>query len=102
MAKANRSEIERRIDEVEQLLVSGLPRGAIVTACSARWGMSPVRSTLTSLARASACVAAPPSTVTSRSVAPSPATTTSMPRPWPTATGGWPCRSNAHGPSYWA
>lgn len=40
MAKASRVEIERRIDEVEQFLVSGLPRGAIVTACSARWSVS--------------------------------------------------------------
>ena len=40
MAKAAKAEIERRIDEIEQFMVSGLPRGAIVMACSARWGIS--------------------------------------------------------------
>ena len=40
MAKASRTETERRIAEVLQLLVSGVPRAAIVASCSARWGLS--------------------------------------------------------------
>ena len=41
VAKATRSEIERRTGEVLQLLVSGVPRGTIVTACAGRWAVSP-------------------------------------------------------------
>ena len=40
VAKVTRAEIERRISEVLQLLVSGVPRAAIVAACAARWQVS--------------------------------------------------------------
>jgi hypothetical protein len=41
VAKASRAEIERRTAEVLQALVSGLARGTIVSAFSARWQVSP-------------------------------------------------------------
>jgi hypothetical protein len=41
VSKASKAEIERRIGEVLQLLVSGVPRHTIVAAYAGRWGVSP-------------------------------------------------------------